>query len=424
MLGGRIARILQFHLRRADIVVELQTDRIAPAGLDVQRRSLGRDAVVRPVFQHLAAVDEETVAVVAAHGEDRPLRTRGAELTRPARREMIRGKALGRGALPEKVHFGMRRRHDRRTLQVAVGVELATKTRFAVRREEPARSGQSCRPPRRKALHTQPLFRCQTFGDGDVFERRALARTAAHRQLNGIGAQHHHPARPAPERKQSVVLQKHHRIAGNLQRRGVRFGIALRDRSVLLLTVEEPEGDERLQDMTALRVDRLLGDDTRSKQFLQILRIRIPCARHFEVQAVVHRTGDRVGRVPVRHEDTLEAPPFAQNADGKVAVLSHVLPVDEVVARHNGSHARLLDGLAEHRKVNLVKRTLVDVRRDVVAVVFLIVAAEMFDRGHHTLALHARDVCGRRLGRKVGILAVVLEITTAQRRAVDVHART
>ena len=57
-------------------------------------------------------------------------------------------------------------------------------------------------------------------------------------------------------------------------------------------------------------------------------------------------------------------------------------------------------------------------------VVFLIVAAEMFDRGHHTLALHARDVCGRRLGRKVGILAVVLEITTAQRRAVDVHART
>ena len=179
--------------------------------------------------------------------------------------------------------------------------------------------------------------------------------------------------------------------------------------------------------MTALRVDRLLGDDTRSKQFLQILRIRIPCARHFEVQAVVHRTGDRVGRVPVRHEDTLEAPPFAQNADGKVAVLSHVLPVDEVVARHNGSHARLLDGLAEHRKVNLVKRTLVSSIESIgyaFPVVFLIVAAEMFDRGHHTLALHARDVCGRRLGRKVGILAVVLEITTAQRRAVDVHART
>ena len=148
--------------------------------------------------------------------------------------------------------------------------------------------------------------------------------------------------------------------------------------------------------MPAFPVDRLLGDDTRCKEFFQILRIHIPCARHFEVQPVVRRTGGRIGRIPVRHEDAFEAPPFAQNVDGEVAVLGHVLSVHEVVTRHHGADPGLFDRLAERREIDFMQRPLVDVRRYVVAVVFLIVAAKMLDRSHNALALHTFYIFGSR----------------------------
>ena len=58
------------------------------------------------------------------------------------------------------------------------------------------------------------------------------------------------------------------------------------------------------------------------------------------------------------------------------------------------------------------------------AVPLLIVADEVFDAGHHPLRLHPLDIGRSGFGRQIGILTVIFEITAAQRRAIDIHART
>ena len=167
--------------------------------------------------------------------------------------------------------------------------------------------------------------------------------------------------------------------------------------------------------MLTFLIDRFLGDDTRCKEFFQIRRIRVSCARHFEIQTVVHRAGDRIGRVPVRHEDAFEAPLFTQNPDGQIPIFGHVLSVHEVVARHHSADLGIFDRLAERREINFMQRPLVDVRRYMVPVVFLIVAAEMFDRSHNTLALHTSYIFGSRFRCQIRIFTVILEIAAAQR---------
>lgn len=57
-----------------------------------------------------------------------------------------------------------------------------------------------------------------------------------------------------------------------------------------------------------------------------------------------------------------------------------------------------------------------------VAVPLLVVAREVFDRGHHALRLHAPDVLHGDLSREAGIFAEIFEIPAAEGRAVDVHA--
>jgi hypothetical protein len=71
-----------------------------------------------------------------------------------------------------------------------------------------------------------------------------------------------------------------------------------------------------------------------------------------------------------------------------------------------------------------MQRPCIDLGADRHAFGLLVVGGEVFDCGHHALALHALDVGHGRARGEFGIFAVVLEVAATQRRARDVHRRT
>ena len=70
-----------------------------------------------------------------------------------------------------------------------------------------------------------------------------------------------------------------------------------------------------------------------------------------------------------------------------------------------------------------MKGSYIDIGRDAVSCIFLIVRSKMLHAGHYILALHAIDItCGNLTG-KIWILSEILEVASAERGAVYVCSR-
>jgi len=381
--------------------------------------------MVAPVGEHLAAVDIEPVAVVAAHDEGHAPRRRGFETPRPTGRKAVGGNTVGGRTFPVEVDRSVDLRRHGHPLKFLSGEELAPKAWPAVRGEKESRRGQIADG---SGIEHR---RAQTFADGPhpLAHRHGRegmdeSRTAARGHAACVGPHDHHVAHFGRERQHpAFVLQQHDAAARHLQRHLIGKRIAFLDLRVRLFAIEKPEGDERLEDMAALFVDGRLGHQSVLQCRTQVLGIHEAGTRHFEVQSPVGGTDGRIGSVPVRHEDAVETPLLTQQADRQRAVLGHVHAVERIVARHDGADLRPGHRLAKGGKVDFMERPLVDVRRNVVAVPLLVVADEVFDAGHDPFGLHPLDIGRRRLGRQIGIFAVVFEIAAAQRRTIDVHPR-
>ncbi len=146
-------------------------------------------------------------------------------------------------------------------------------------------------------------------------------------------------------------------------------------------------------------------------------------ARHGDVESAAQCAGGGAGGEPVGDGDAVEAPLAAQHVVLEVPVLGHGDAVDLVVRGHDGPGAGVADDPLEGAEVELAQRSGRDDVVDGEAVGLGVVGDEVLDAGRDAAVLDAEDVAGPDLAGEVRILAVRLEVATAQRRAVQVHRR-
>ena len=124
---------------------------------------------------------------------------------------------------------------------------------------------------------------------------------------------------------------------------------------------------------------------------------------------------------PVRHHDTLEAPFVAQDSGKKAFTLLGVIPVELVIGTHHRPGLGFLHGNLEVLEVDFPQGTLGNDGVVLVAVGFLVVGSVVLDGSSHAVALDALYISGSHLAGKERILGEILEVTAAQRVAVDIH---
>ena len=96
--------------------------------------------------------------------------------------------------------------------------------------------------------------------------------------------------------------------------------------------------------------------------------------------------------------------------------------VNGIVGGSHGAGARAHGG-QKRRVVNFLQRALIDMSVFIAAIIFLIVANEMFRAGNDALALNAANVLRAHRRRKERVFAVSLEVSSALRHANHVNHR-
>ena len=131
-----------------------------------------------------------------------------------------------------------------------------------------------------------------------------------------------------------------------------------------------------------------------------------------------------MGAAPVADHHAVILPITLQNLVEGVLVLAAVLVLVEVVGAHDAPSVALLDGGLECGQINLAQGAVAHDNVHLVAMLLIVVQAEVLHTGRCTRALQALDVGHHHAGCQQRILAHVFEISAIQWRAVDVHART
>ncbi len=96
-----------------------------------------------------------------------------------------------------------------------------------------------------------------------------------------------------------------------------------------------------------------------------------------------------MGRSPIRHDDSIEAPFFFHNGVVEVAVLGHECAVHQVVGIHERADLGLLHRGFKGRQIDLAQCPFVHVGTVIHASVFHVVSGEVFCGGDHLLRLNA-----------------------------------
>ncbi len=126
---------------------------------------------------------------------------------------------------------------------------------------------------------------------------------------------------------------------------------------------------------------------------------------------------------PVGHHDALETPFVTQDGGQQIVALLRKLAVELVVRRHYGPGISLADSDFEALEIEFAEGAGVDARVVLLAVHFLVVGSEVLGAHANAIALDAADVGGGRLAGEQRVFGEVLEVTAAERVAVQVLAR-
>ena len=189
-----------------------------------------------------------------------------------------------------------------------------------------------------------------------------------------------------------------------------------------LVAVETRGADDVVEHVADVAVQFLLGDaavlDARDDAVDLVL-----VARFHQVVAGLGGLHGAGLVAPVGHHDALEAPFVAEDGGQEVDLLLGVFAVHLVVGGHHGPGIGLLHGDLEVLQVDLAEGALADAGVVLVAVRLLVVGHVVLDGGAHPIGLDTAHVGGGHLAGEDRILGEVLEVTAAQRVAVDVHAR-
>jgi hypothetical protein len=143
--------------------------------------------------------------------------------------------------------------------------------------------------------------------------------------------------------------------------------------------------------------------------------------RHLQVKTRFQAFHTVIGGTPVTDDVPLKAPLIPQDVGEQHLVFGSIHAVDLVVAAHHRFGLGALDGFLKGGQVDLMQRTLREVRGDGQAAGLLIVGGKVLDGGPHAPALYAANVRSGQLTGQIRVLRNVLEIAAAQRAALDVN---
>ena len=269
-------------------------------------------------------------------------------------------------------------------------------------------------------------------GRAGALVARVLGEVADHADLFILG-----------ERKCVVfVFQKHH----------ARFG-ALFSKEMVLLFIEllrrSLDGLVRAQDEVEQAVeqfvddifvqlavldalfDRLilsgifldvLGDGIALGESLFHVVRAVTAAGHFQLVAGDGALHAVIAARPVGDGDAVVPPFAAEDVLHQVHILVGVGAVELVVRGHDGLRLALIDGDLKPGQVNFAQRALVDDGIDDHAALLLVIAREVLDAGRDPLLLNTAHIGRRHFAGEVRIFREILEVTSAQRVALDIHA--
>ena len=315
-----------------------------------------------------------------------------------------------------------------RTAPSASRKRTSTPSPLAVGQPRPRRTGARDARARRDARGVLDLRVAE--GAADPVERRHRVRRVDGRAAaperagdRGVRSQHR-DARGAlgVEREDAVVAREDEAGGGDAAQLGRDLRVVIGRRRHGVGAVEHPDPGGEAEQPQDLVVDRRLGHATRADGRHERVVPRADRPRHDQAEPRVRGRLGRARREPVRHHDAVE-PPLAHEEVALERVLGHRGAVDAVVGRHDRPHAGLPHDRLERREVDLAQRALADADVHGHPLGLRVVPDEVLDRGADAALLHAAHVRGADPGGQVRILAQVLEVPPAVRRAVQVDRR-
>ena len=141
--------------------------------------------------------------------------------------------------------------------------------------------------------------------------------------------------------------------------------------------------------------------------------------RHLQIEPRLYGSRPVAHGAPVGDDCAVKSAFIAQEVKS-LPVLRGILAVDAVIRAHHGDGLRLADDL-KRPVIQLAKRALIDVARLMQAVIFQIVAAEMFEAYADAGILRPFDIRLCKHARKLRILRKIFKVAPVQRVPLDVH---
>ena len=147
-----------------------------------------------------------------------------------------------------------------------------------------------------------------------------------------------------------------------------------------------------------------------------------PCAK-LQVKTIGDSLFCVMAATPVTDYHTIEAPVALQNLIQEDIVMAVVLVFIEVIGTHDGPCPTLLYSSTEGWQVDFVEGTVTDDDIHLMAIFLVIVQRIVLHTRCHTLRLQALHIGHHHLRGQIRVFTHILEVTTSQWCAVDVHTR-
>ena len=216
----------------------------------------------------------------------------------------------------------------------------------------------------------------------------------------------------------TLVLQQDHALPCNLSGEKVIFFLIPGSFGLGIVQILIVDGQDPLTGQIHILFVQLVGKNS----FHDLPVVETAGGGHFQIQTGLH-TGHTVGNgTPVGHDVAFEAPLVPEYLGQEPGILGSVDTVDPVVGTHNGPGLGLLYGDLKGGEVDLTKRPLVRVGGGAHTAVLLVVGGEVLDGGTHIFGLDTLDIGGGHFTGEIRILGEILEVSAAQRAALDVDS--
>ena len=130
-----------------------------------------------------------------------------------------------------------------------------------------------------------------------------------------------------------------------------------------------------------------------------------------------------VAAAPVRYDHAVVLPVALQDAVQHHLIMTIVLVFIEIVGTHDAPCLALSDSSTEGRKIDFVQSAVANYDIDLMAVLFVVVQGIVLHARSYAFRLQSLHVGHYHTAGQPGVFAHILEVTSSERCAIDVHTR-